>query len=73
MVLGRIFSRFRRRPQAVKGYDLPGPRFTKWAWVYFAVYVALPILAVGLVLDAALYFVFDRWLGGCYALLCLFE
>ena len=66
-----IFDRFRRRP--VKGFDLPGPRFTGWAWFYFMLYVALPVLAVGLALNVALYFLFERDFDRCYALLCLFE
>ncbi|HAT34432.1 MAG TPA: hypothetical protein DCS82_01835 [Rhodospirillaceae bacterium] len=66
-----VFDRFRRRP--VKGHDLPGPRFTRWAWIYFGFYIALPILALGLALDIVLYVLFERWFDSCYALLCLFE
>ena len=65
------FNRFRRQP--IKGYDLPGPRFTRRAWFYFALYVALPVLALGLALDAVLYVLLERWFDSCYAVLCLFE
>jgi hypothetical protein len=70
MVIQNIF---RPKRQPIKGLDLPGPRFTVWAWVYFALYVAVPILSAGLALDMAFYFVFDQWLGTCYALLCFFS
>jgi len=63
----------REKAHSVRGIYLPGPRFTRWAWVYFAVYIAAPILAVGLISDIVLYYIFDQWLGTCYALLCLFN
>ena len=60
------------RNDAVRGVDLPGPRLTAWGWAYLFLYVALPVLAVALILDVVLYLVADRVFGACYALLCLF-
>lgn len=57
---------------AVRGVDLPGPRLTGWAWIYLGLYVGLPILSLGLLLDVAFYFLFERLFGVCYALLCVF-
>lgn len=62
----------RKKDTAVRGVDLPGPRFTGWAWAYLGLYVALPILTLGLLLDVVLFLLADRLFGVCYALLCLF-
>ncbi|MGD8810480.1 MAG: hypothetical protein PVG24_12800 [Gammaproteobacteria bacterium] len=56
----------------VRGVDLPGPRLTRWAWLYLGLYVALPVMTFALLLDLALYFLADRLFGVCYALFCLF-
>lgn len=57
---------------AVRGVVLPGPRLTKWAWFYLALYVVLPVLGVAFLLDLILYFVFREIFGACYAALCFF-
>ncbi len=62
----------RKRDAAVRGVDLPGPRLTRWAWIYLGLYVALPILALGFLMDLILYLLADRVFGVCYAVLCLF-
>ena len=56
---------------AVRGHRIPKRRFTRWALYYFLLYVVLPVLAVSLVFDALLYFVFTRFTDHCYALFCL--
>lgn len=57
---------------AIRGYRIPKRRFTRWALYYFLLYLVLPVLAVSLVFDAVLYFVFTRFTDHCYALFCLF-
>lgn len=61
------------RPRPVRGVHLPRRRFTGWAWLYFALFVALPVLAVAFALDATLYLVATRILDSCYGVLCLLE
>jgi hypothetical protein len=68
-----LAKRFSGKTQTVKGRDLPGPKFTGWAWIYFALYVALPVLALGLLLDIVFYFAAAYGFGSCYAILCLFD
>jgi hypothetical protein len=60
------------RKATLQGVNMPGPRMTAWAWGYLAVYIALPVLTLALLLDLVMYFIFDRVFGVCYALLCLF-
>jgi hypothetical protein len=55
----------------IAGHEIPRRRFTRFALLYFLGLVALPILALGLALDVALYFVATRWLNTCYGVLCL--
>ena len=62
----------RKRGHPVRGVDLPGPRMTRWGWLYLALYVALPVLAISFLLDMLLYLAADRIFGACYAILCLF-
>lgn len=57
---------------AIRGYRIPKRRFTRWALYYFLLYVVLPVLAVSLLFDAVLYFVFTRFTDHCWALFCLF-
>ncbi len=61
-----------RNRKAVNGVIAPGPRFTFWALYYFVVYVALPIVGLGLAIDVLFYFAL-REAGRCYGVLCLFE
>jgi hypothetical protein len=56
----------------VRGHRLPRRRFTGWAAVYFLAFVALPVLALGLALDALFYALSAR-AGSCYAIFCLFD
>jgi hypothetical protein len=66
-------TRPRRNSKAtVRGIDLPGPRMTRWAWAYLALYVALPVMALAMSADLVAYLIADRVFGVCYALLCLF-
>ncbi len=60
------------RPKEILGQRIPAPRFTLWALLYFLLYVALPITAVGFLLDLILFVVFARYFDSCYAILCLF-
>jgi hypothetical protein len=56
----------------VQGQVIPKRRFTRWAAWYFLLYYCLPLLALGLPVDALLYAVFTGPLDRCYALFCLF-
>ena len=58
--------------RTVRGKDVPAPRFTRWAALYFGLYVGLPILGLGFLLDLALFLLFGRVFDRCYAILCLF-
>ena len=63
---------FLKRNTIIRGVDLPGPRLTCWAWIYLGLYIALPMLTLGLFLDLVLYVVADHYFQTCYAVLCLF-
>lgn len=56
---------------AVHGQVIPRRRFTGWAAWYAFVYLVLPLLALGALVDALLYLVFTTVFGRCYALFCL--
>ena len=60
------FLRTRRKNQTVMGHRLEEPRPTLWALGWSLVYVGLPVLAVGLVLDA----VIGQITGSCAGLWC---
>jgi hypothetical protein len=60
-----------RKPVTIHGHDIPRRRFTFRAALYFALFVALPVLGMAALLDYALYSLADR-IGGCYAVFCLF-
>ncbi|NIA68385.1 hypothetical protein HBA54_07250 [Pelagibius litoralis] len=55
----------------IRGHRIPKRRFTRWALYYFILYIVLPVLAVSLLADAILYFLFTRFTDHCYALFCL--
>ncbi|WP_282609039.1 hypothetical protein [Pelagibius sp. Alg239-R121] len=57
----------------VRGHRIPKRRFTRWALYYFTLYIVLPVLAVSLLADAFMYFLFTRFTDHCYALFCLFN
>jgi hypothetical protein len=59
------------RAQTINGVRLPRRRFTAWAALYFAVFVCAPVLGLALLLDVALYLIFDQVFGRCYGVLCL--
>ena len=56
----------------VRGRVIRKRRFTRWAAWYFVLYVCLPVLALGVLVDTLLYVVFSGLFGRCYALFCLF-
>jgi len=58
--------------QRIDAGAVPRRRFTAYALLYFLGLVALPVLGLGLALDAALFILFDRLLGSCYGIFCLF-
>ena len=51
---------------------LPRRRFTPYALLYFLGLVVVPVFAVALALDAALYWMAGRVIQGCYSVFCLF-
>ena len=57
----------------VRGMAFPKPRFTSWAWVYFGLYICLPVLGVAFVLDLILYLAFRYLMDSCYGVLCLLQ
>ena len=59
-----------RKPEKIRGVIAPRRRFTAWASVYFVLFVALPVLALGFGLDTLVYFFIDRPFGTCIAVLC---
>ena len=56
----------------IMGRDIPRRRFTGWAALYFAVYICVPLLALGAALDALLHVVLEAAFGICYGVLCWF-
>ncbi|MEK9644542.1 MAG: hypothetical protein VW547_03265 [Alphaproteobacteria bacterium] len=44
----------------IDGNVIPRRRFMVWAWSYFAVFVALPVLAASALIDYLLYLTFIR-------------
>lgn len=62
-----------RDPAPINGVIVPPRRFTRWAALYFAAFVCLPVLGACLLLDYALYTVFRDWFDTCYAVMCLLE
>lgn len=60
-----------RDASRVRGQVIPRRRFTRWAAYYFVLYFCLPVLGLGLLVDALLYLIFTALVGNCYALFCL--
>lgn len=59
--------RERRRAQTVMGHRLPEPRPTAMAAMWGLLYVGLPVLALGLLLDFLVQWVTGRCIGlWCY-------
>lgn len=68
-----MLTMFKRAP-VIHGHRVPGRRFTGWAALYFAVFVAVPVLALALLMDWAGWYVAVRLMGAeCYGVLCLFR
>ena len=63
---------FRRRAVPVMGVIAEGPRFTRWAAIYFFGFVAGPFLLLCLAADIGLYFLFKNVFHRCYGILCAF-
>lgn len=40
----------------IRGVVVPRRRFTRWALLYFLLFVCLPLLALALAIDSAFYF-----------------
>lgn len=66
-------ARSESKTVTVRGFELPPRRFTKWAALYFGLFVCLPFLTLCFLIDLLLYMLVTGWLGHCYALLCLFD
>ena len=56
---------------SVRGRHIPKRRFTRWALYYVLLYVCLPVLLIGALLDGLLYLVSAGLFDRCYALFCL--
>ena len=48
------------RSVIIDGYTIPRRRFTVWAWVYFLVFVAAPVIGAGALIDTLLYLTLIR-------------
>ena len=53
-------------PTPVLGHDIPKARLTPLAWGWIALYLGVPVLAIGSLLDALA----SVWLGRCTAWWC---
>ena len=60
-------------PKPIHGHIIPPRRFTGWAAIYFALFVCVPLLGLGFLLDLALYTIFRDLFDACYAVMCLLE
>ena len=60
---------FRSTPhELVLGYDIPSPRLTRQGWLLIFLYLGLPAMFIGGVLD----FIVQIISGQCMGLWCLF-
>jgi len=48
------------RSVIIDGHTIPRRGFTAWAWIYFVLFVAVPVLGGGALLDYALYLIIIR-------------
>ena len=53
-------SLFRDRSVAIHGIEIPRRRFTRWAAVYFVMFICLPVFAIAFVLDYLIYVLMIR-------------
>ncbi|MBH67069.1 MAG: hypothetical protein CMM58_01830 [Rhodospirillaceae bacterium] len=62
-----------RKPPRIRGVIIPGRRFTLAALIYFVGFIALPLLAVALILDLLGWVIVTKVLeASCYGVMCLF-
>ncbi len=61
---------FQRKKITVMGVHAPGPRFTRWALAYFILHVAIPVMAIALLLDILTWRIAAATGGTCYAFVC---
>lgn len=70
--LTTMFRQFRKPPR-IHGIVVPGRRFTTRAALYFAGFVALPVLGAALLLDFLGWLITIKLLGAsCYGVMCFF-
>lgn len=63
-----------RKPPRIHGTTVPGRKFTSAAALYFAGFLALPVLGVALLLDLAGWLITVKLFGAsCYGVTCLFN
>ncbi|MEY3579760.1 MAG: hypothetical protein RI984_864 [Pseudomonadota bacterium] len=65
-MLQRLFAK--RSDQTVMGYRLEEPRITFIALMWFLLYVGLPVIGLGLLMD----FLIEWATGSCVGLWCYF-
>lgn len=65
-MLQRLFRK--RSDQTVMGYRLVEPRLTFFALLWFLLYVGLPVIGLGLLMD----FLIEWTTGRCLGLWCYF-
>ena len=65
-----LHGMFRRKKITVMGVHAPGPRFTRWALAYFILHVAIPVMAIALLLDILTWRIAMASGGTCYAFVC---
>jgi len=64
---------FFRKVSTVAGIHIPRRCFTKWAALYFVMFVCLPVLVMAFILDVIFYEIFRHFFDACYGLMCLFN
>jgi hypothetical protein len=48
------------RSVIIDGHTIPRRGFSAWAWIYFVLFVAVPVLGVAAILDYVLYLTIIR-------------
>lgn len=57
-----------KRKHAIQGHDIPKPRLTRSGWVWLTLYLGLPVMVLGSLLD----FLFQWAWGWCIGVWCIF-
>jgi hypothetical protein len=62
-----------QKPSRIRGRLVPARRFTRQAFFYFVIFVALPILGLAVLLDLIAWFITTNiFEASCYGIACFF-